>query len=206
MSDRTLADGALPVTRGEAKAAGSPHYFTGMPCKFGHIDRRQTLDGACRQCAVAKAARWRSDNRETARDVSRRSAEKRRREKPQAIREAKRRDYRKRAESVKAAAARWQAANPEKVREYHRNRKARVRGAEGSHTAAEVAALFKAQRGRCAACRIGLTNGHHADHIVAVTKGGSNWIRNIQLLCEPCNLSKYNHDMIDWMQSQGRLL
>lgn len=39
----------MPATRAEAKAAGAAHYFTGQPCKHGHIAPRKTK-GACVEC------------------------------------------------------------------------------------------------------------------------------------------------------------
>jgi hypothetical protein len=39
----------LPKTRAEAKAAGAKYYFTGEPCKHGHIALRKTK-GACVEC------------------------------------------------------------------------------------------------------------------------------------------------------------
>ena len=39
----------LPKTRAEAKATGAKHYFTGEPCKHGHIAPRKTK-GACVEC------------------------------------------------------------------------------------------------------------------------------------------------------------
>jgi 5-methylcytosine-specific restriction endonuclease McrA len=39
----------LPKTRAEAKATGSKYYFTGEPCKHGHIALRKTK-GACVEC------------------------------------------------------------------------------------------------------------------------------------------------------------
>jgi hypothetical protein len=39
----------LPKTRAEAKAAGAPLYFTGLPCKHGHVAPRKTK-GACVEC------------------------------------------------------------------------------------------------------------------------------------------------------------
>ena len=39
----------LPNTRAKAKAAGATHYFTGEPCKHGHIAPRKTK-GACIEC------------------------------------------------------------------------------------------------------------------------------------------------------------
>jgi 5-methylcytosine-specific restriction endonuclease McrA len=38
-----------PATRKEAKATGATHYYTGEPCKHGHIALRKTK-GACVEC------------------------------------------------------------------------------------------------------------------------------------------------------------
>ena len=43
----------LPKTRAEAKAKGATHYFTGEPCKHGHIAARKTK-GACVECLKAE--------------------------------------------------------------------------------------------------------------------------------------------------------
>jgi len=39
----------LPKTRAEAQATGAKYYFTGVPCKHGHIAPRKTK-GACVEC------------------------------------------------------------------------------------------------------------------------------------------------------------
>ena len=43
----------LPKTRSEAKAQGAKYYFTGEPCKHGHIAPRKTK-GACTECLKAE--------------------------------------------------------------------------------------------------------------------------------------------------------
>jgi len=53
----------LPKTRAEAKATGATHYFTGEPCKHGHIAPRKTK-GACVECLKvewAQAAETRAE-------------------------------------------------------------------------------------------------------------------------------------------------
>ena len=54
----------LPKTRSEAKAQGAKYYFTGEPCKHGHVAPRKTK-GACIEClkvewteALAKRAEY----------------------------------------------------------------------------------------------------------------------------------------------------
>jgi len=43
----------LPKTRKEARATNATHYFTGEPCKHGHIAARKTK-GACVECLKAE--------------------------------------------------------------------------------------------------------------------------------------------------------
>lgn len=40
----------LPRTRAEALALGVTRYFTGKPCKNGHITERTVLCGRCTEC------------------------------------------------------------------------------------------------------------------------------------------------------------
>jgi len=46
----------LPKTRSEAKAVGAAYYFTGDPCKHGHIAPRKTK-GSCVECLKAEWAK-----------------------------------------------------------------------------------------------------------------------------------------------------
>ena len=46
----------LPTTREEAKKTGSKYYFTGQPCKHGHVAPRKTK-GACIECLKVEWAK-----------------------------------------------------------------------------------------------------------------------------------------------------
>ena len=65
------------------------------------------------------------------------------------------------------------------------NESARLRTAIISEVRREV---WRRDQGQCAKCgsRVNL----EYDHIVPVSKGGSNTVRNVELLCESCNRSK----------------
>ena len=88
----------------------------------------------------------------------------------------------------------WRERN--RARSVHQvvTRMARVRGANGSHTFQEWLDVKERFGFRCASC-----NRHESemkltrDHIIPITKGGSNYISNIQPLCGPCNSRKSNH-------------
>lgn len=88
------------------------------------------------------------------------------------------------------------AVEQHKKRQQHWNkvRKYQERGAEGKHTLAEWEALKKRCGYRCQRCKkkepeVELTR----DHIVPISKGGTNYIGNIQPLCKSCNSKKWAH-------------
>lgn len=53
---------SLPKTRAEAKEIGASHYFTGQPCKHGHIAPRKTK-GSCVECLRVE---WQAGNEKRA--------------------------------------------------------------------------------------------------------------------------------------------
>jgi 5-methylcytosine-specific restriction endonuclease McrA len=62
---------------------------------------------------------------------------------------------------------------------------------KGQFSKADVLKLFVDQRGICACgCGESLYKGYHVDHIVALSRGGTNWPDNLQLLTPLCNLKK----------------
>jgi len=51
----------LPATPSEAKKIGSKYYFTGIPCKRGHVSKRRTSNAGCTECQKEMAL-WRFRN------------------------------------------------------------------------------------------------------------------------------------------------
>lgn len=97
-------------------------------------------------------------------------------------------------------------ANPEAERARKLKLRARRQNVEGEHTAQDIRDIFKSQRGKCAYCRVKLGTAYHVDHIVAISKGGTNFRSNLQLLCRPCNMKKHAKDPLDFARSLGKLL
>jgi len=122
-----------------------------------------------------------------------------------------RRIYRRlNSKAIVARVAAWEDANPERAKASalvrSSRRRARKHAAGGKFTVSDVRDIRRMQRDRCAACRVALKGKGHLDHIVALSNGGSNDRRNLQLLCRPCNCSKNARDASEFMRSRGFLL
>lgn len=199
------------ISRKDAIAAGLRRFYTGAPCKKGHYSERRVSRGSrCIECErIWKAAHhishaepnrvrgkaWYEANKERIND-------RRRTNRTDAKRYQEHREHR----LIQIAA--YHAAHPE-VRSVSRaNRRARQRNSGERHTGEEIRTLLNLQKSRCAnsLCKRSLKGGYHADHIMPLALGGGNSIRNIQLLCPPCNLGKGPMHPIDWAQSHGALL
>lgn len=109
-------------------------------------------------------------------------------------------------ERLSAKQKNWCKENPEQRANHYRSRRARRKLAPGSHTSADIINLYNLQKGKCACCLKSIKKGYQVDHIVALSKGGSNDKYNLQLLCAPCNQRKHAKDPIEFNQSLGLLL
>lgn len=109
-------------------------------------------------------------------------------------------------EAARARVAAWQRANPDKVAGHNRRRRAIKHKAAGNHTSEDVADLLRKQRSQCIYCNKSLKSGYHVDHIVPLSKGGSNWPRNLQLTCSKCNLAKGARHPLDHARLIGLLV
>lgn len=181
----------------------------------------------CKKCQQRYVQEWRSKNPKKARELSRRYYAKN----PEKRREATRRwnannperrlqniyqyhakhpDSSRRwrvqnPERVRANARRLRAENPEKFRAYDNTRRARQLSAMGSHTREDITAQYQRQKGRCYYCNCKLDNGYHVDHVIPLSRGGTNDPSNLVIACPTCNQSKGAKLLHEWKGSQ-RLL
>lgn len=93
-------------------------------------------------------------------------------------------------ERFKAACKAWSGGNPDKVRAIRYRRRARERAAKGSVEAAQLRQMYEDQDGLCAYCERELHGKFDADHMVPLSRGGSNNWDNIALACASCNSRK----------------
>lgn len=212
----------IEPARKQAASVGLQFFVSAHPCANGHIER-QVSNGKCRTCVAAYNTQYYQTNRD--RELNRRYEYVE--ENPNNVRvtDAKSRIKRRAKRRVEYATwvaknwqkkllinTQWRRDNPDKLRIINRNSKARRKSAAGHHSLGEVLAIFKKQSGKCAyflACGNRLQpvrNGFHVDHIEALARGGTNYIRNIQLCCATCNLQKGAKDPISFARQKGLLI
>lgn len=174
------------------------------PCDEFSPDKRNRsgLDSWCKACRRAykkeraeqereSGRRYRQKNADRVRDKLRRW----RKANPEKTREQCKRFHQNHLEQRRADARERTKRNYRKNKAAYyahvHTRRARLRNAEGSFTAAEWEELKTHYAHRCLCCglrepEIKLT----VDHVIPISRGGSNEISNIQPLCLTCNLSK----------------
>lgn len=86
---------------------------------------------------------------------------------------------------------------------YEAGRRARLRGAKGSYTQTDIETIYEKQKGLCLYCRCVLDDSFHRDHKVPLSRGGTNYPRNIALTCGSCNLKKQNKTASEFKKLLG---
>jgi len=93
------------ISRADAASAGLKRYFTGKPCKHGHIAERAVGNRGCATCGAAQSKRYREQNIEYHRAIARDY-------------------YRDNTESMKRYHIRWSRENAAKANQHAMNRHA----------------------------------------------------------------------------------
>ena len=109
------------------------------------------------------------------------------------VSDSRRKHYESNRDEVIARSKKWAENNPERVRQAKTNNLRRRRAARhasrGNFTVEEFKELCESYGNKCLAC--GDTEAVlEADHVVPLTKGGSDSISDIQSLCGSCNRKK----------------
>lgn len=197
-----------------AKKCSKCQEFKPATPEYFHRDggRKDGLSPRCKVCVNKyyqankeiineRAQQWQKANPEKANEITRRYYRRnkeevlnlqslRRQQNPEADR-ARTRKYRAaHPERSRESARRWYRANPEKSHEKRNLYRARKLNSEGNYTYDEWQALCDFYGNVCLDC--GEQKPLTADHVIPITKGGSNYIGNIQPLCKPCNSRKGN--------------
>ena len=224
------------ITRVDAKAIGQKWFYTGEPCKNGHIDKISVASRTCYQCNRDYKKKRLAENGDRIRELKRASYYRnfdkiaaKVKEKLPSIREQRnsylKEYYKKTREQQLEYAKKYFQENKDKIYEYksswgkteagiinQKRAKAnrRVLESNGKIKAKELKALVKNSNGQCYWCNteIDITNSSsfHFDHYEPLAKGGLNLIENIVISCPSCNMNKKAKDPREFANTLGRLL
>lgn len=187
------------ITRQQAKEIGAKYYFTGKPCKRGHLSNRDTLKAMCVDCykeykkqnpEIYKNSykNWYEKNRPIALEAMKNYAK----ENKDKIKSYYNNWKKENLELVRENARKYARNNPDKVRANTAKRRARIFNSEGQYSKEDINRIKTEQNHLCNICSIDVSVKYHVDHIYPISKGGKNVAENIQILCPTCNLKKGN--------------
>lgn len=100
------------------------------------------------------------------------------------------REYNERNRDRKRATAqRIREKNRDRYRSYQHQYRTRKLANGGSHTAEDIQRQYESQQGCCFWCSVQVT-AYHVDHVIPLSRGGSDYPENIVIACPTCNVSK----------------
>ena len=166
----------LPSSRNDALAIGAKRFFTGKPCKHGHVSPQYTNGGNCVECKRIAKNKYRENNIERLREYDR--------------------EYVKRnAIRRKENTARWKKNNPEKRSIYRSKRRASERNALphwlSENQGKEIGKIYALAKWMSAV----IDADFHVDHIFPMASDfmcGLHVPENLIVLSSEDNLSKNN--------------
>lgn len=172
------------IYRNAAMNAGLEWYFTGRPCKHGHVAERKTKNGSCRECMQSISQNWYSKNK----DKMKLSRAMRR----DTINKRLRFNYKESPEKQIEWSRSWRSTNPAKSNATRaRRRSVKIKATPSWANMNDI--LYFYEKAALATEANGIL--HHVDHIVPLqgkSVCGLHVAWNLQILTAKENISKGN--------------
>jgi hypothetical protein len=184
------------ISRKEAKDQGLTRFFDGKPCKYNHIDQKWTVNGRCCKCTTLNAILHKNtEKRKASNERYRKSAKGKARQARSYYSESGKAWWENYRDSDERKTTRNRYSNSAKgkatSKASHQRRRANEYNASGIFTAADWVALL-ARSPNCYWCDQPWTEERRPthDHIIPLSKRGSNTPENSVASCLKCNLIK----------------
>ena len=126
---------------------------------------------------------------------------------PDYVRETRRRWSRSHPEDVAKHYRRWREKYPDHAAAHNWKIHSARRAVEGHFTPEDLNQILERQKRRCVYCKVKMTRRTKSlDHIIPVSKGGTNWPSNLQFTCRRCNSRKNAKSHEVFAREMGMLL
>lgn len=191
------------IIRRDAKMLGLKRYFTGKPCKFGHIAERNTSSGLCGECTRLRHYDYYENNKDRAleyigerqhknKDSVNANTRRWRDNNPTEAKAVHRRYYEVNRDRKLASNKYWRSINKPTLQYYNAYRRARI--LQATPLWANKAAIIEIYT---QSVTVTQTTGipYHVDHIVPLISEvvcGLRWEGNLQIMPATENQSKGN--------------
>ena len=173
------------ITRKQAAKRGFKKYFTGEPCNYGHVSERYVKSYKCVACLLQRSKAYHKANPGKAKESWRRWVEK---------------DPKKAKELSRKQSKRYYWGNRNKSRSIIHNTRAKRENSPGKWLESLIDEMGQHCKWTCH-CGSDISDDFTIDHIVPISKGGTNYPDNIQLLCPFCNRSKKNKPQDEYLRT-----
>lgn len=164
---------------------------------YFHRDRtkRDGLKPACKYCIGVKSAAYYATHYQ---EIYKR-VDTWKKQNPKRVRASQRKYRSTHADQISQRSKVYRESRPDLRRATKHRRRALMANAEGSHTPKDIRRLYIEQKGLCAYCSKRLRGQYDVEHVLPLSRGGSNYPSNLALVCDPCNTSKGNKTLREWI-------
>jgi 5-methylcytosine-specific restriction endonuclease McrA len=150
----------------------------------------------CKSCQKLMTDDWRSRNKERMLETSKKYYE----ENKFDVLNRHKKYYDKNKDVLNEQKKEYYTKNKDYFYEKTKSRRAKKLNATGKYTKEDVLNLLIKQNYKCKYCGCDIKEYYEVDHIIPLSKGGSNWPDNLCIACRYCNRSKGNKTLEEFKE------